>query len=80
MKTSLHHQRLSRPSQRGSAVVVVFALLVIMMMLAAINTVTLNWLKSEVRLVDKRQTTRLTTPHANPSTAVATTTNTPTAK
>lgn len=78
MKTSLHHHRRSRPSQSGSAVVVVFALLVIMMMLASINTVTLNWLKSEVRLVDKRQTTRLTTSHANPSTA--TTTNTPTAK
>ena len=80
MKTSLHHQRRSRPSQSGSAVVVVFSLLVIMMILAAANTATLNWLRSEVRLVEKRQTMRMAAPHADPSTQAATTTNTPSAK
>jgi hypothetical protein len=80
MKTSLHHQHCPRSSQRGSAVVVVFILLTIMMMLAAANTVTLNWLRSEVRLVEKRQILRTTAPAATPATQAAVSTNTPSAK
>lgn len=60
--------------------IVVFALIVIMMMLAAINTTTLNWLKSEVRLVEKRQTMRMPTANANPSAVATINTNTPSSK
>jgi flagellar basal body-associated protein FliL len=80
MKTSLDPQRCSRPSQGGSAVVVVMALLAIMMLLAAANTVTLNWLRSEVRLVEKRQTMRTNTAPANFSAQAPLTTNTPSAQ
>jgi len=80
MKISLHCQGRPQASQRGSAVVVVMALLSIMLMLAAANTVTLNWLKSEVRLVEKRQMMRTTAPHASSPTMIAITTNTPSAK
>lgn len=81
MKTSPQfHLHRRPPSQSGSAVVVVLALLAIMMMLAAANTVTLNWLRSEVRLVEKRQTMRATAAQANPSAHATMTTNTPSSK
>lgn len=79
MNTSLHTP-CSRASQRGSAVIVVFALIVIMMMLAAINTTTLNWLKSEVHLVEKQQKMRMTAPNATPAAVANINTNTPPSK
>lgn len=51
--------RVQSRSTRGSATIVVLALLAIVVMLAAANLATTNWLRSEVKLIDQRQTARL---------------------
>ncbi len=80
MKTIFCHPHRSRPSQNGSTVIVIMALLSIMMLLAAVNTVTLNWMRSEVRLVEKRQKSHANAAPASASAQTAATTNTPSAK
>jgi len=59
MKIPFPNHLPSRPAQSGSAVVVILAMLGIMALLVASNGRTLNWLRSEVLLVDQRQTARL---------------------
>ncbi len=59
MNTFHKNSAWARPAQRGSAVLMLIVLLGLMVMLVAANTVTLNGLRQEVRLVEKRQTDRL---------------------
>ena len=49
----------SRHARQGSAVIAIMVMVVIMAMLVASNTRTVNWLRGEVRLVDKHETARL---------------------
>lgn len=52
--------RSARPnSERGSAVIVVLVLVCIMVLFIAANTATLNWLRSQLKLVEQQQTQRL---------------------
>ena len=46
-------------TRRGSAVVIILAMLAIMTLLVAGNTRTVNWLRAEVRQVDRHETARL---------------------
>ena len=50
----------SRQHEQGSAVLVVLALLAVMCLLLASNTVTLNSLKRELRLIEEKQVQRCT--------------------
>jgi type II secretory pathway component PulK len=57
-------------SRRGSAVIVMLALLFMMVISVAANTVTVNWLRRQVKLVDQREVQRLaghTTTHSAPA-------------
>jgi hypothetical protein len=49
-----------RKSSDGSAVLIILVLLTILVALAAANTATLNWLRQRVKIVEQRQTQRLT--------------------
>jgi len=77
MRIQFPARPLSRPARSGSAVVVILAMLGIMALLVAANTRTINWLRTEVRLVDQHQTARLAAsatnqvvhPLVNPATA-----------
>lgn len=59
-----------RPSrqqnQRGSALLVVLIIIVIMLAFAVANTVTVNTLARQVKVLDQRQIHRLAAPAANP--------------
>jgi type II secretory pathway component PulK len=58
MKTSIENIR--RPSREsGSAVIFVLILLFIVVVFVAANTVTLNTLRRQVKLVEQRQVQRL---------------------
>jgi hypothetical protein len=59
MKTQLSHARRGKKSRQGSAVIVILAMLGIMVLLMAANTVTVNSLRKEIKLLDQRQTARL---------------------
>ena len=59
MRIQFPARPLSRPARSGSAVVVILAMLGIMALLVAANTRTINWLRTEVRLVDQHQIARL---------------------
>ena len=59
MKTCLSHTPPHRANQAGSAVIVMLAMLAVMALLVASNTRTINVLRTEVHLVDQRQTARL---------------------
>jgi uncharacterized membrane protein YvbJ len=53
--------RSARPTlaENGSAVVVILILLCIMLLYVAANTATVNWLRGEVKTMDKHQVERL---------------------
>ena len=51
--------------QRGSAMILIVILLAIMVLLVTATTRTVYWLRAEVRLVDQRQTARLTASATN---------------
>jgi hypothetical protein len=53
--------RSARPAfaEDGSAVVVILILLCIMLLFVAANTATVNWLRGEIKTVDKHQVERL---------------------
>jgi Tfp pilus assembly protein PilX len=68
MKTKLPDSTAPSRSERGYAVVVVLGLLSIMVLLVAANTHTLNLLRNEIRLVEKRQTERLASAAKGPPT------------
>jgi type II secretory pathway component PulK len=56
-RSSISHRR--RRGQSGSAVVVVLVLLFIMVVFVTANTITLNSLRRQVKLVEQRQIQRL---------------------
>jgi hypothetical protein len=60
MKTAFSTQRQSRPSRRGSAVLIILVLMTFMIVLAAANTVTLNTLRRRLKIIDHSQIQRLT--------------------
>ena len=45
--------------RQGSAVIIILAMLATMTLLVASNTRTVNWLRTEVRLVDQHELARL---------------------
>ncbi len=57
MQTSNSYRR--RHGQDGSAVMVILILLFIMVIFVAANTITLNTLRRQVKLVEQRQIQRL---------------------
>ena len=80
MKTEFSIARHSRRSRNGSAVIVILILLGILLLLLAANTRTLNWLRKEVDLAEKRQTQRLAPAATNELRATQSVTNPPPAK
>jgi len=70
----------ARKSQGGSAVMVILILLCIMALFIAANTATLNWLRGQVNLVDKRQTQRLASASTNRLHSSQSATNQPVSK
>lgn len=60
--------RRSHRAQNGSAVMVVLILLFIMVVFVSANTVTVNWLRRQVNLVEKQEIHRLSTQTAQPAT------------
>jgi hypothetical protein len=59
MKTALTNLQPARPSEGGFAVLVVLAFLAIMVVLVGANVRSVNWLRREVKLVEKQQVDRL---------------------
>ncbi|MGD0813595.1 MAG: hypothetical protein ABSA83_08340 [Verrucomicrobiota bacterium] len=59
MKTEHSIRRRLRRGQGGSAVIVVLILLFMMVIFVAANTVTVNWLRRQVNVVEKHQIQRL---------------------
>ena len=58
MKIKFSISQRSHKSECGSAVLIILVLLSVMLLLVAANTLTVNWLRQEVKLVDKQQMKR----------------------
>ena len=80
MKTQSSIRHRTRQSQGASAVFVILVLLCIMVVFLAANTATLNWLRREVKAVDKHQTQRLALASTNPLRSAHSVTNQPLSK
>ena len=80
MKTQLSISRRLCQGRDGSAVLVILILLCIMVVFVAANTATLNWLRREVKVVEKRQTQRLALASTNHLHSAQSVTNQPLSK
>ncbi len=70
MKINLPSSRSKSAPRQGSAIILILAFLGIMLLLVTANIKTLVWLRTEVRLVDQRQTARLAATATNQITGV----------
>jgi hypothetical protein len=77
MKTRLKHLHKGR---RGSVVIFVLALLFIMVIFVAANTVTVNWLRRQVNVVEQHQIQRLAPASTHPWRSAQAATNQPASK
>jgi hypothetical protein len=75
MKTPLFTPSRWHASERGSAVLVLLVFLSIMLLFVADNNYNANWLRRQVKLVEKRQVERLSATMTNRPPASVTLTN-----
>jgi uncharacterized membrane protein YvbJ len=80
MKTEFSICHRPRQGQGGSAVIVILILLFIMVVFVAANTVTVNWLRRQVNVVDKHQIQRLVLASTNQLRNAQSVTNPPLSK